>query len=181
MNRAEFFRSCAGGVCACGSLAALARTAEAQADDKQVAALKQKVDAMQTRFALLAGILNQNVDVPTRKKIFQALGKECAKTYSTLTTKYKNDLPGFLAEGRRQWMESAEYDQAAGTIRIVDRSRTCTCPLVKQGSTPPGFCECTLGWQKEAYSSILGKPVEVELEESILRGGTKCVFRIRVV
>jgi hypothetical protein len=51
---------------------------------------------------------------------------------------------------------------------------------VKPGVTPPDFCNCTLGWQKEAYSAILGRPVEAELEESILRGGSRCVFRIRI-
>jgi predicted hydrocarbon binding protein len=37
-----------------------------------------------------------------------------------------------------------------------------------------------LGWQKQTYSAILGKPVEAELEESILRGSGRCVFRIQV-
>jgi hypothetical protein len=34
---------------------------------------------------------------------------------------------------------------------------------------------------KQTYTDILGKPVEAELEESILRGSTHCVFRIQVV
>jgi hypothetical protein len=95
--------------------------------------------------------------------------------------KHKSDIGGFLAEGRKQWMEKAEFDNKAGTIRIVDKLKSCSCPLVKPGATPPEFCDCTLGWQKETYSAILGKPVEVEIEESILRGGSRCVFRTRVL
>jgi hypothetical protein len=38
-----------------------------------------------------------------------------------------------------------------------------------------------LGWQKQTYSAILGKPVEAELEQSLLRGGSRCVYRIQVV
>jgi hypothetical protein len=78
-------------------------------------------------------------------------------------------------------VEKAEYDDAKGTIRIVDKSPTCTCPLVRQNLTPPSFCDCTLGWQKEAYSAVVGRPVEATLEESILRGGKKCVFRIQIL
>ena len=69
-------------------------------------------------------------------------------------------------------------DERAGLIRVVDKGHTCSCPLVKQGLTPPEFCDCTLGWQEEAYSKMLGRPVKAELEESILRGGRRCVFRI---
>jgi hypothetical protein len=53
--------------------------------------------------------------------------------------------------------------------------------MVKEGVTPPSFCDCTLGWQEAAYSTILGRPVRAELEESILRGGKKCIYRIRVI
>jgi hypothetical protein len=46
--------------------------------------------------------------------------------------------------------------------------------------TPGSFCDCTLGWQEEAYSEILGRPVKAELEESILRGGKRCVYRMTI-
>jgi hypothetical protein len=38
-----------------------------------------------------------------------------------------------------------------------------------------------LGRQVEAYSTILGRPVTAELEESVLRGGKKCIYRIKVI
>ncbi len=79
------------------------------------------------------------------------------------------------------WVEKTEYNEATGTIRIFDRSKTCTCTLVDEKFTPSDQCECILGWQKETYSRILGKPVDAVLEESILRGSTRCVFRIQVV
>jgi len=77
-------------------------------------------------------------------------------------------------------MERAAYDKAAGTITVVDRSKTCTCAFVDPGVTPPDFCACTLGWQKEAYSMILGEPVDAELESSVLRGAGQCAFRIKL-
>jgi hypothetical protein len=171
MTRNQFLKGCAAGMCSC------AVPVPAAGADSQEA--RRTLDAARVRFARLVGVLADHLDQPARKRIFEDLGRECARQYRGLTEKYRGDVEGFLKMARTQWVETAEYDPAAGTIRIVDKAKHCTCPLVKPGVTPPDFCNCTLGWQKEAYSAILGRPVEAELEESILRGGSRCVFRIR--
>ena len=185
MTRSEFMKCCALGMCSCAALPALlAEPAVAQSVDSEAGRLKQQLDAVQIRYAKLVNILNHDLDEPTRKKIFESLGRECARQFRSVTyEKYKGDIRGFLAHIQKPegWVETAEYDEKAGTIRIVDRLRKCSCPLVRQDLTPPAQCDCTLGWQRETYSAILGKPVVAELEESILRGGKRCVFRIRVV
>jgi hypothetical protein len=40
---------------------------------------------------------------------------------------------------------------------------------VKTGRTTAEFCDCSLGWTQAAFSTVLGKPVTVEIEESVLR------------
>ena len=181
MTRGGFVKSCAQGLCACGASALLpGNAAGSQSEDPEVRALQGKVDACQVRFAKLAGILNQTLEPPARKKVYESLGRECSRQYRSLIERYTGDLEGFLAMAQKQWVETVEYDRQAGTIRIVDKGGKCSCPLVKPGLTPPEFCDCTLGWQKETYSAILGRPVEAEVEESVLRGGRRCVFRIRI-
>lgn len=181
MTRNDFMTSCTLGMCSCAASVLLPQdSANAQSNNPELDELRWKLDAAQKRFAKLVGILNQNLDGPARKKIFESLGRECAQDYRGLTDKYKGDLKGFLGEVQKRWVTNADYDEKAGTLRIVDKASTCTCPLVKPGLTPPEFCNCTLGWQKETYSAILGKPVDAEVEESILRGGKRCVFRIRI-
>ena len=65
-------------------------------------------------------------------------------------------------------------------IKIHDKKReTCFCPFVNHKFTSIDFCNCSIGWQKETYESILGKPVEVNIEESVLRGGKRCSFTIK--
>jgi predicted ArsR family transcriptional regulator len=168
-------------MCSCAAAALFSRGSEAaQANDAEVDRTKATLDAARVRFAKLIGVLNENLDAETRKNVLQALGRECARQYSGLLSQHKNDLKGFLETGRKQWMERADLDEKAGTLRVVDKLRTCSCPLVKVGETPGEFCDCTLGWQKEAYSAIVGHPVQAELEESILRGGSRCIFRIRI-
>lgn len=63
-------------------------------------------------------------------------------------------------------------------LRVIGRIPRCVCPPVKTGRTPVDFCSCTTGWNQFAFSTVLGKPVTVELEESVLRGSTRCTHRI---
>ncbi len=184
MRRDEFIRTaCTPGFC---SFAGLALSAEGLARTEQDAnpeldELKWKLDFVRKRFAKLVGILNDNLDESTRNKVFGSLGRECAKMFKDLTGKFAGNPQAFLEEIKKRWAEETEYDAAAGRIRVVDKSNRCTCAFVDEQLTPPAFCHCTLGWQKETYAMILGQPVDAEIEESILRGGKRCVFRIQAV
>lgn len=175
MDRKTFVTSLAAlGMCGCTGAVALAKGDEAESP--QVRELKGRVAFMQKRMARLVAAL----DEPTRLKVLETMGRECAKEFGALLERFRGKPEEFLAEGRKQWMERAVYNQAEGSIAVVDRSRTCTCAFVDPALTPPDFCACTLGWQKEAYATILGEPVDAELESSVLRGGAQCAFRIRV-
>jgi predicted ArsR family transcriptional regulator len=187
MKRNSFLKLCAGGACSCTAFAAtLGQEQEQPAvapppEKPDIGELEWQLNASRHRFAKLIAILGEELGEPERKKILLRLGAECAGSYAALFAKYRGNINGFLDEIRRQWVAEAVYDEKAGTLRIVDRATRCTCPLVKPGTTPGAFCDCTLGWQQAAYSAVLGKPVEVELEESILRGGKRCAFRVRII
>lgn len=184
MTRSDFVACCALGACACALPAVAIAETPGRSADSELDWVKSQLEAARIRYAKLVGILDANLDDATKKKVFDSLGRECARQFRSMTyEKYRGNIKGFLqmARGPEGWATEAEYDEAKGVIRIVDRARNCSCPLAKKDLTPASQCLCTLGWQRETYSAILGKPVEAELEESILRGGTKCVFRITVV
>jgi hypothetical protein len=189
MNRKEFLRDCTAAACAAAGVCYAGRTGEAKAlepesqgcDPKELDDIQNRANAAHLRFSKLIEILEARLPEQERKQILHTLGGKCADTYrAELLNRFKGNIHGFLEEGRRHWMAESEYDEAKGTIRIVDKGRSCTCPMVKVGVTPGSFCDCTLGWQEEAYSEILGRPVKAELEESILRGGKRCVYRITI-
>lgn len=177
MNRREFLAAAAAttGACMCGGAAALAQSSTA--DNPAAKQLQHKIDFMQKRMARLLVAL----DEPTRRRVLETMGRECAKEFSELTERFRGKPQEFLDEAKRQWMESASYDAATGEIRVVDRAAACTCAFVKPGLTPADFCACTLGWQKEAYATILGEPVDTELDASILQGASRCAFYIRPI
>jgi len=188
MKRNDFLKTCGAGICGCGVLGFLAplsaraengagQTSTAPAENSQ---LKRELEGSRERFAKLVSIMGENLDGATRDKILSSLGHECAKDYSALFQKYRGDLQGFLAKIKTAWVEKTEYDEKAGILRVIGKPSPCACPLVKVGRTPADFCNCTLGWQQEAFSTVMGKPVTVAIEESVLRGSSRCSFRIAV-
>ena len=55
----------------------------------------------------------------------------------------------------------------------------CSCTMAKNLSQNSDMlCECTSGHEKAVWSALFGKPVEVEIVESFLRGGNDCVLKI---
>ena len=187
INRKDFMKDCAAALCATGlccgirSPKAAAENAGQSCDPKELSDTQSRAEAARLRFSGLIQVLEARLPEQERKQVLHSLGAKCADTYrASLLDRYKGNLKGFLEEGRRNWMAEATYDEANGLIRIVDKGPHCSCPMVKEGSTPPSFCDCTLGWQEEAYSTILGRPVKAELEASILRGDKRCIYRIRI-
>ncbi|MCJ7664261.1 MAG: hypothetical protein MUO24_08470 [Desulfobacterales bacterium] len=188
MKRNDFLKTCGAGVCGCGVLGLLAPlAASAEGRDGQTTTgpaddslLKRQLDGAHERFAKLLSIMSENLDEAVRLKILERLGRECAQDYSALFQKYRGDLQGFLAKIKTAWVERTEYDEKTGILRVIGMPNPCACPLVKIGRTPAEFCNCTLGWQQAAFSTVMGKPVNVEIEESVLRGGSRCSFRIAV-
>jgi predicted hydrocarbon binding protein len=184
MNRGEFVRTlCTLGACSCASFALAGRASALAGEDSkaELEGLKWKLDFMRKRFAKLVGILSDNLDAGTRKKVFESMGRECARMFFDITGKFAGEPEAFLEEIKKRWAKETEYNQEAGKIRVVDKSDHCTCAFVDEKLTPPAFCDCTLGWQKETYAMILGEPVDAELEESVLRGGKRCIFRVQAV
>jgi hypothetical protein len=58
----------------------------------------------------------------------------------------------------------------------------CLCPLVenKPGGLSATYCLCSVGYVKQWFDMLFRKSVEVELFDSVLRGGDRCRFKITV-
>ncbi|MBN1813632.1 MAG: hypothetical protein JXA14_17465 [Anaerolineae bacterium] len=76
----------------------------------------------------------------------------------------------------------------AKTVRMLKREDEavymvypkCYCHRLKgfEGEVPHSYCYCSAGWVKEMFEQALGRPVEVELEASVLRGDEACRLRV---
>ncbi len=66
------------------------------------------------------------------------------------------------------------------------RYYACHCQLAREAilsgtETPLGtFCYCSAGYEKLPLEVVLGTPLEVEVLESVLMGGEKCRFAVKI-
>lgn len=178
MDRKDFFKNaCELGICSCIGAGLLSNgnlyaTTEDEKSDWKVGFAKY-------RFKKLIGILDSTLDEKTRDQILDNLGKECAKTGQS--TKYINNPDGFFNDVLSRWGEKASYDKEKGLIRIETPERACFCPMFDAKTISKSICQCSVGWQAQTYTTILGKEVEARCVESVIRGSKKCIFEIRIL
>lgn len=178
MERTEFLKTCAGGLCGCAGLSLFSGNSVFASD---VANEKDdwRIGFIQKRYAKMIALLGDKLGPEVRNEILEQMGRECAKEFRGRAEKFKGNLEGYLEDIQKDWFEKAEFDKENQVVRITDRQvKSCACPFVDKSLMTGAYCNCTIGWQKENYSFIVGREVNVEIESSVLRGDSKCVYRI---
>jgi predicted hydrocarbon binding protein len=182
MKRKQFLKSaCTFGFCGCfgASLLTSTNSFANAGESSEEENPDWRIDFMQSRYRELLFLLADSVDNETLIKILHQLGANCGEDFAI---KYKNNPDGFFDFIKSMWAESVEYDKEAGIVRVNERVRdTCNCPFIPGKDAPAVLCNCSIGTQKRIYESLFGKPVDVTLEKSILRGDERCSFTIRLI
>jgi predicted hydrocarbon binding protein len=184
MKRKDFLNSaCVLGVCSCVGMPILSNSKFFTASlDDQKKDEDWRIGFMQKRFAKLWDVIDSKVDKEKKSEIIEGLGRECAKEYQSFYLKYKNDIEGFLTAMKSQSLESGEYIKEENTIKLIGKKTgVCGCPFVDKSLISKDFCKCSIGYQKEAYEIILGRPIESKITESVLYGDERCSFEIKVL
>lgn len=138
--------------------------------------------------------LENTLDKKTMRQIMESNGRRCFKDW--IHEEGRTITPMTL----QQLAERVEKDNQNGAIRIEGKvihfqftsaaetglpseEGQCLCPLVetKPSGLSDTYCDCSVGYVKEWHEQLLARPVEVELVESVLRGGKRCRFKITVV
>jgi len=183
MNRKEFLKNCVGGVCTCalvGPLTSAALAAEAPAPTKP--AEDWRLHFVKQRYARLLEILSRRMDEKTLHETLTELGAFCSGLGNETLAKFRGNPDGYRQMVKQSLSgDNITYDWEQGVITMSSDERTdCFCPLISRlAHTPTVACNCSLGWQKHTWETLLQKPVTVELKESVLRGGKRCTFVIR--
>jgi predicted ArsR family transcriptional regulator len=179
MDRKEFFRTCAAGLCACTAASLIPNTNLAASESP---AETWRLRFVQQRYAALLRILSSRLDEKGMNEVLHDLGSHCADFWNQVAL-HRGDFDGFC-KALKQSVSGDEvaWDREKGVIHVVSPERTdCFCPLSSvHHNTPSVVCNCSLGWQQQAWETVLDKKVRVELKESVLRGGKRCVFEIYV-
>jgi hypothetical protein len=138
--------------------------------------------------------MDQTLDETTRKKLMTANGKACFAAYAgppkgrpgpdafeqfSKWIAQNGKEKGYSIEGK---VISFEFIGSAETGKASPEG-LCLCPMVETqpaGKISPTYCLCSIGYVKELHERQLGRPVEVELTDSVLRGGKRCKFKMTV-
>ncbi len=139
-------------------------------------------------------VMDKTLDETTRKKLMIANGKACFSAYAGPPTKQpgpdafeqfakwiaqNGKERGYAIEGNVisfEFVGSAETGQASP-------AGVCLCPMAEAqipGKISPTYCLCSVGYVKEMHERRFGRPVDVELVDSVLKGGKRCKFKITV-
>jgi predicted hydrocarbon binding protein len=139
------------------------------------------------------GVLDATVDADTRKKVMMANGRACFQNWIKETG--QQIKPITLEEYAKRVKEKVKDDSvrvdgntiyfqfnSAAETGLPSTEGACLCPLVE--TKPAGlsgtYCVCSIGYMKEWFDQMFGRPVTVELLESTLMGGKRCRFKITV-
>lgn len=182
MERKEFIKhACGFGLCACVVASAFAPATVLAEEKKEPATPPEdwRIGFAQQRYAKLLAALGTRVEPAVLSSALQEVGRFCARS-SNLVEDYAGNPEGFLTQIRERWKAETSYDAPRGTVALAfPPMPECPCALVRKDVTPPTVCECSRGWQKHAFEVVFGRPVEVELKGSLLRGDAQCSFAIR--
>lgn len=177
MNRKQFLKDAACGVCV-SAAASFVPVAELSAVD-QVKTQDWRLPFVKRRYAKLWEILSARMDDVTQKQTLHELGSYCSSLGDEWIKKHRGNFESF----RRSIRESKSgdivaYDRERDVVTMASDVRTeCFCPLNGENISP-AICNCSLGWQQHTWETFLQRKVKVELKESVLRGGKRCVFEI---
>ena len=128
----------------------------------------------------LIGGLEKTVDEATLIQVLEDCGRKCQsqsmiKKAKAIHEKAK-DVDAFLDEFAKTYKHL--HREKDGTYIVYPR---CYCTRVSK--IPPGqlsalYCNCSRGWAKALFEGVLGRPVEVTLQKSVIAGDDECRFRI---
>jgi hypothetical protein len=177
VDRKEFLKSVCGlGVCGC-AMSIVGAPAKVQAEE--AAPPDQRLAFARYQVANLVGFMANDATASACAAMVEKTGRECAKL-GQLQVKFKGDPEGYLAAIKKAWGTESTWDKEKGVITVTVPEGECGCPLVDNKRTPAFWCNCSVGYQKEAFGTVFGKPVQASLKESKLSGSKRCVFEVKL-
>ena len=121
------------------------------------------------------------MDPATREALLEGCGRACIPQSFVQRAQQcrsrSSDTNEFIDLLHKAWPHvHREGDQ------VYVQYEKCYCPLVKDypGTLPRTWCNCSRGWLKELFESALGRPVQIELQQSVRSGDPVCRFAVQL-
>jgi hypothetical protein len=187
VDRAEFLGR-AGCGCGLALLFGMARSRAAAAED---GTCEKAVEFSKHWVADMMDQMDSQLDPSTRERVMEACGRACFRE------SHQETSPPTAAVDLNAWLAGVQNEVGAENLyregdtvhfkyvanprglRVADGY--CLCPIVEDGprTLSPTYCHCSVGYVSELFARGSGRPVKVELLDSLRRGGKECHFVVR--
>ncbi len=136
-------------------------------------------------------VMDERVDEKTRLGLMEANGRACATgaygppdpAKTLAVDDFVARLAGYVGpENARREGQVVYFNYVQNPAGLRTADGYCLCPVVEDGPADlsPTFCHCSVGYVAYMFERNLGRPVRVELLESVRRGGKACRFAVQV-
>ncbi len=175
MERKEFLRGC----CALAVFSAV-RPADAASAPAEPPA---ELSFIQNWLSDLMTSIDTNVDEPTKVKLISACGRQCFRRYQ-----FKQDIAaegkGNVAKLIEAYHKNFEAWRDGDTvhIRFGQVSPGCYCPAARYREPRPNdlHCYCSRATHEAIWETALGRPVKIDILETVRRGAKTCHFLVHL-
>jgi hypothetical protein len=132
------------------------------------------------------GLLDQELNPEDCNRILEKCGRGCAFGCGIVAKIQNANLRRENPEEVYQLLRSPELFGeriTKGDECYYTTCEQCFCPYVSDSiaETPGSYCECSKGWTKQVFETAFGRPAEVEIEQTIIRGAECCKMKTRLV
>jgi hypothetical protein len=125
--------------------------------------------------------MEQQLSPVQKEMLVEHMGRACSNQSAEKWKSYNGDVDKLLADIVKDWAEKATYDKQNQVIKITGRKNDkCFCPFASGTNISKSFCNCSKGWQKNTFETLTGKKAEVNIDSSILFGGDRCSFTVKL-
>jgi hypothetical protein len=151
----------------------------AQPPPDELAQARGERDFVRNWVGDLLDTMDEQLPREVRVKLIEGCGRGCFRRHEfkrRIAEQGKGDVEKLIAAYKKNF-ESWREGQAVH-IRYGEVSGQCYCPVVKTRAAKVDdlHCECTRSTHQSIFETALGRPVRVEVVESLRRGGKTCHF-----
>jgi hypothetical protein len=186
MNRKQFLQqSLKLGVCssACYVLNAGDLPAASPSEQNTEAPKDFEKEFVQNFLNDLMDTIDSELDEKTKVRLMAGCGRGCFRRFS-----FKQDLAkngeGSLEKLIQAYKKNFEIWQDGNLvhIRYGEVSNGCYCPAARYRPPKPNdiHCNCTRATHQTIFETALGRPFQVDIVETLRRGGKTCHFVVHL-
>jgi hypothetical protein len=132
--------------------------------------------------------IEENHGQEIKESVFGELGRQCfyARGLDKWIGQFTQDVQRYLdrvnVEKKSRYWEQLEFADARTLVLTGKPVEGCACVFAHCPNPPLSLCHhCCKAFQEELFGTLLGRTVEVTIDQAFLLGDERCSTRIRLM